>query len=443
MKEQLMDEAPTGAIGRCSKSGWINEELFMDWFEHFVNYVQPKSRKDPTLLLFDGHSTHTKNLDLILKAEENNVVLLSLPSHCTHRLQPLDRSLFKSLNSYYNKEVHSWLRSHPGRVVTEYHVSGLFRNAYNKAATLENSVSGFRACGVVPFRPDIFSDEDFIAAEISNDRPPAANIGSTTDKESECDAQTNGVHNENDEQQVIANAEPTTPVEPAPAFLAVTEMDPAEPAQAPVFPAVTDMDPAQPAPIPVSPAVTNTNPVEPVPSCSGVVATAPMSCHTESAINNDERVNEVSFSELIAACVEPREPTLKRKRKVAHAAILTSSPYKRELRLDSMKRKKPNVTRKQGRKMAMRSGKKVAKTVNSQLGKGVMSKQRKPPLGKLSKPTGGEDWRCVICKEFWSECPEGEEWIRCQICGDWAHVLCSSLEGRADSYICDYCFDIA
>jgi len=63
------------------------------------------------------------------------VILVSLPSHCTHTLQPLDISFFKSLNTFYDAEIQSWLRHHPGRVVTEFQIAELFSAAYRKAAT--------------------------------------------------------------------------------------------------------------------------------------------------------------------------------------------------------------------------------------------------------------------------------------------------------------------
>lgn len=42
MRPEFLDRGPVGAIGKGSKSGWICEDLFMQWFEHFLNHVQPK-----------------------------------------------------------------------------------------------------------------------------------------------------------------------------------------------------------------------------------------------------------------------------------------------------------------------------------------------------------------------------------------------------------------
>jgi len=36
MKPLFMDKAPTGTLRVSAKSGWINEHLFTQWFDHFV-----------------------------------------------------------------------------------------------------------------------------------------------------------------------------------------------------------------------------------------------------------------------------------------------------------------------------------------------------------------------------------------------------------------------
>ena len=169
IKPELMDRAPPGAVSACSPSGWVNEEIFSKWFDHFIAVVQPGSRPQSTLLILDGHSSHMKNLSVIIKARENNVIILSLPSHCTHRLQPLDVAFFKSCNAHYNTAVGNWMRQH-ARAVSEYQVAELFAEAYRKAATLQIAESGFVKCGINPFNASLFDDDDFVAAELT-DRP--------------------------------------------------------------------------------------------------------------------------------------------------------------------------------------------------------------------------------------------------------------------------------
>lgn len=167
MKQGLLDDAPVGSIGAANPSGWINEELFTKWFDHFVTVVQPASRHEPTLLILDGHASHIRNVEVICKARDEIVIILSLPSRCTHRLQPLNVSFFKSLNTFYDAEVQIWMRQH-GRAVSEWQVAKLFTAAENKSATMQSAVSGYKKCGINPFRPDIFTTEDFMPSLLTD-----------------------------------------------------------------------------------------------------------------------------------------------------------------------------------------------------------------------------------------------------------------------------------
>lgn len=167
-KPELLDRGPVGAVGVANKSGWINESLFTQWFDHFLNFIQPQHRSSPSLLIMDGHSSHTNNLDVILKARANNVSLLVLPSHCTHKIQPLDVAVFKSLKSHYDRSVDTWLRNHPGRAVQEHDVAELLAEAWGKAATVANAVSGFEKARINPFRELDPDDDELMGADVTN-----------------------------------------------------------------------------------------------------------------------------------------------------------------------------------------------------------------------------------------------------------------------------------
>lgn len=75
MKNQLKDGASPSAK---FASDWMMTNIFMQWFDHLVNHVRP-TQKDPVLLALDGQSTHTKNLEFILKARENHTTVVRLP----------------------------------------------------------------------------------------------------------------------------------------------------------------------------------------------------------------------------------------------------------------------------------------------------------------------------------------------------------------------------
>lgn len=165
----LMDNAPESSKGFFNESGWMTADVFKGFLNHFIGFVNPSVQK-PCLLILDGHASHTKSLEVINLASSSGVILLSLPPHTTHKLQPLDVGFFKPLQTYYDRFIERWLRSHPGRVFTEYQVAEAFKDAYGKAATVEIATNAFRKCGIWPYNPDLFSETDY-APSATTDRP--------------------------------------------------------------------------------------------------------------------------------------------------------------------------------------------------------------------------------------------------------------------------------
>jgi len=131
----------------------MTEEMFTEWFNHFVSVVQPKLRSQPVVLLVDGHSSHTRNVEVLEAAKANNVVILVFPLHCTHRLQSCDVSFFRSLKASYDDKAQTWLMNHPGRAITEAEMISIFAAAYGRAANVANATSGFKKTGIHPFDP--------------------------------------------------------------------------------------------------------------------------------------------------------------------------------------------------------------------------------------------------------------------------------------------------
>ncbi|KAJ8729016.1 hypothetical protein PYW07_006712 [Mythimna separata] len=164
MKE-LQDGAPPGTGFACHSSGWMQLDIFTDWFKHFLKFAKP-TEDDPALLILDGHNTHTTTLDFIVLERINHTTVLCLPPHCSHRLQPLDVSFMGPVNKYYIRAVEKYLR--PGRAITVFQFSKLFGEAYSEAAQQSIAVNGFRKCGIEPIDRHVFKDHDFLAADTAD-----------------------------------------------------------------------------------------------------------------------------------------------------------------------------------------------------------------------------------------------------------------------------------
>ena len=184
MKDELMDDGPPGAIGHCTESGYIDMNLFLKYLNHFVSHVRC-TKDDKVLLILDGHSSHTRSIQVIDYARENGIILLSLPPHTTHKLQPLAVSVFKAVETYNDEAITKWLRNHPGRAVTPWQVAGIFKDAYARAANIQNAVNGFRCTGIMPYDPNILPENVLSASQTTNILQPAPDLENDENEETD------------------------------------------------------------------------------------------------------------------------------------------------------------------------------------------------------------------------------------------------------------------
>lgn len=162
MTNILMKSAPTGSIGTCHPFRWVQSHLFTQWFEHFVKKTNP-TEESPVLLILGGHYSHTRNLDVIDIAQKNNVTIVSILSHTTHKLQPLDRTFIGPSKQYYNEYIRIWQRENQ-RPVGPYDIAEILGKVYLKCQTGQIAANGFKITGIYTFDSNVFSDYDFIAS---------------------------------------------------------------------------------------------------------------------------------------------------------------------------------------------------------------------------------------------------------------------------------------
>lgn len=170
LPDALMRGAPPGSLGAVSDSGWTDGKLFVKWLLHFIERTKT-SKDDPAILIVDGHNSH-KSLEAIDLARENGISIITLPPHSTHKMQPLDRTFFKSLKANYNRAADNYMTTNVGKRITFYEMADLFGKAYGMSATVEKAVKGFQTTGIWPFDDSKFSDEDFAASNMTDELLP-------------------------------------------------------------------------------------------------------------------------------------------------------------------------------------------------------------------------------------------------------------------------------
>ncbi|KAH9292362.1 hypothetical protein KI387_042453, partial [Taxus chinensis] len=117
--------------------------------------VSPNNRH---LLIFDGHGSHVA-LGTIQEARSLGIDLLTLPAHTSHKLQPLDVSVFAPFKSYFKEERRKWLFEKHGIDVNRAELATLGSRAFQKALSPENIKAGFKRTGIWPLNPHAL-DED-------------------------------------------------------------------------------------------------------------------------------------------------------------------------------------------------------------------------------------------------------------------------------------------
>jgi hypothetical protein len=127
----------------------------------FRNVVLPTLGTDrPALIVYDGHSTHIDE-EIILRALEENIIILKLPPHTSHLLQPLDLAVFKVFKTKWNEKLIAWQREHIGRKLPKSLFSKMLGETW-KDISPDSIKNGFRKAGIHPFNSKIVSEEQFV-----------------------------------------------------------------------------------------------------------------------------------------------------------------------------------------------------------------------------------------------------------------------------------------
>ncbi|XP_023311994.1 uncharacterized protein LOC111692299 [Anoplophora glabripennis] len=160
--------APTNSLILGHSSGWMTTENFIKVFNHFVEHARC-SKEKPAVLFLDNHDSHV-SIEVINAARNSGVHLITFPPHSSHRLQPLDVAVYGPLKTRYNQACDDFLASNPGKPITIYNIAELSQKAFVQAFSKNNIMKGFERTGIWPLNRNIFSDDEFLMASVT-DRP--------------------------------------------------------------------------------------------------------------------------------------------------------------------------------------------------------------------------------------------------------------------------------
>lgn len=410
MQPAYMNNTPAGFIGVAHETGWMTSANFLKYLEHFIQYARP-SENNRVLLIMDNHASHV-TFEAVILCRENYISLLGFPAHTSHRMQPLDVSVYGPLKTAYSRACDDFLTNNPGKAITLSDIASIFGKAYLKVATVANAISGFRATGVEPFDSDIFTDIDFETAQ-------------TTERELDA------------EPKLIEDNYQTQ-------FQLPSEIS----------------------------ILNSTASTKPVPSTSGLQRMPESVTPNKEQMNaaNIENTLETPDKECQSQTIKLGLPPLpkantqnRRCRKKLPSLIISSTPVK-----DALEQKRNEKLEKEKKKQIKYPSKKKIKKISS---KSVQeknckaNKQNKSRSVKrqvfessdssessvdvamvdsnddMDEEVEEDDKLCIFCED---EGKHNELWFRCNKCTKWAHAECTGLnlkEAKAKVWICDFCRD--
>jgi hypothetical protein len=146
-----------------SPKGWTDQELGSAWLER--DFEPATAKRNQTqgyrLLILDGHNSHT-TYQFCSFAEKHKIIVLCLPSHTTHRLQPCDVGVFGPLSSSWKSLVNEmsadYIPIRKGNLLSYY------SRAREKAFTERTIKSAFRKTGIWPFDRNTIEEDAFAPA---------------------------------------------------------------------------------------------------------------------------------------------------------------------------------------------------------------------------------------------------------------------------------------
>ena len=146
-------------------NGWMTHEGFLETLQH-IREKTYCSTDNKILLIMDNAECHM-SIHAVEYAIQHGIVIVTLPPHTTAKLQPLDVSIFGPFKAYLRVIQEDFKLTNPNVAITEHMLPEMACNAWIKACTPANVLSGFSATGLWPINRNIFPDEAFAGAEVS------------------------------------------------------------------------------------------------------------------------------------------------------------------------------------------------------------------------------------------------------------------------------------
>lgn len=139
------------ALYTTSEKGWTSNSIGLHWLTE-VFLPETFNSDQYRLLVLDGHGSHI-TVEFMWQCYQSKVLLLYLPAHTSHILQPLDLTCFSSLKGRYRTQIANLASLDDSLPIKKARFIEYYAKARVEGLSSRNIRRGFATAGIVPFNP--------------------------------------------------------------------------------------------------------------------------------------------------------------------------------------------------------------------------------------------------------------------------------------------------
>ena len=142
-RQWVLHNAPIEQYISCNSKGQISNDHCLKWlYKCFEPLTHEKSYSRKRILLYNGYDSHITT-GFILHCIQNNIILMILPLHSSHVLQPLDVGYFGPLKMALLSQIDHLIHMSISRIQNIEWLKAYIK-ALSIALTSQNILSGWR-----------------------------------------------------------------------------------------------------------------------------------------------------------------------------------------------------------------------------------------------------------------------------------------------------------
>ena len=105
-------------------------------------------------MVVDGYGSHTLVPSVLKKFKDRRILMITMPSHTSHELQPLDVSCFKPTKYYFSWCLRLIFGTKRVQEIQKQEAPTYFELALSEGCKPSTIINGFRATGIFPYNPN-------------------------------------------------------------------------------------------------------------------------------------------------------------------------------------------------------------------------------------------------------------------------------------------------